>query len=59
MLVLNRGEEELLIPFAKAYLVQIDLEQRVCECGSGRADDDQLTADAEERAEQQGSIRGG
>jgi len=29
MLVLNRGNEELLIPFAKAYLVQIDLEKRV------------------------------
>jgi 16S rRNA processing protein RimM len=29
ILVLNRGNEELLIPFAKAYLVQIDLEKRV------------------------------
>jgi 16S rRNA processing protein RimM len=29
MLVLNRGNEELLIPFAKAYMVQIDLEKRV------------------------------
>ena len=29
MLVLGRGNEELLIPFAKAYLVQIDLEKRV------------------------------
>jgi 16S rRNA processing protein RimM len=29
MLVLSRGNEELLIPFAKAYLVQIDLEKRV------------------------------
>ena len=29
MLVLSRGNEELLIPFAKAYLVQIDLENRV------------------------------
>jgi 16S rRNA processing protein RimM len=29
MLVLSRANEELLIPFAKAYLVQIDLENRL------------------------------
>jgi 16S rRNA processing protein RimM len=29
MLVLKRGEEELLIPFAKAYLVSLDLDARV------------------------------
>ena len=28
MLVLKRGEEELLIPFAKAYLVAVDLDAR-------------------------------
>jgi hypothetical protein len=29
MLVLKSGEEELLIPFAKAYMVSLDLEARV------------------------------
>ncbi len=29
MLVLKRGKEELLIPFAKAYLVSLDLDARV------------------------------
>jgi 16S rRNA processing protein RimM len=29
LLVLNRGGEELLIPFAKAYIVELDLEARV------------------------------
>jgi hypothetical protein len=29
MLVLKSGEEELLIPFAKAYLVSLDLDARV------------------------------
>ncbi|HEY3989041.1 MAG TPA: ribosome maturation factor RimM [Acidobacteriaceae bacterium] len=29
MLVLNPGNEELLIPFAKAYLIEIDIEKRV------------------------------
>ncbi|MFL6427049.1 MAG: ribosome maturation factor RimM [Acidobacteriaceae bacterium] len=29
MLVLKRGEEELLVPFAKAYLVSLDLDARV------------------------------
>jgi 16S rRNA processing protein RimM len=29
LLVLKRGEEELLIPFAKAYLITIDLDARI------------------------------
>jgi hypothetical protein len=29
MLVLKGGEEELLIPFAKAYLIALDLEARM------------------------------
>jgi 16S rRNA processing protein RimM len=56
MLVLSRGNEELLIPFAKAYLVQIDLEKRVLRMRLPAG----LTTinsplSAEERAEQQGT----
>ena len=58
MLVLSRGNEELLIPFAKAYLVQIDLEKRVLRMRLPAG----LTTinsplSAEERAEQQGHPR--